>query len=289
MDFSNCKNDDFHTYSGKSKKTQIIYNNKSYLVKYRKKENGKDIFFDFSEYISCKIFESFGLETQNVILGEIKGKDCVACQNFLKDNEVLQEFSNFINNSAYGKEYSFEKILNTIDTHPNIFNKEDVKEKFWKMYILDSFLGNSNRSSSNWGFVVSAKQKYSKFSPIYSCGFCLYPQISDKEIDKILGDKKELETNILLFPASKIMKDNDNTQNSNYAQTINSLNYEGCNNAIKWFVNNLNFQKIDNIINNTVKLSNKRKKFYSIILRERFNYIIKPAYEKLNKLNEEKG
>lgn len=259
MDFSNCKNDDFHTYSGKSKKTQIIYNNKSYLIKYRKKENGKDIFFDFSEYISCKIFESFGLETQNVILGEIKGKDCVACQNFLKDNEVLQEFSNFINNSAYGKEYSFEKILNTIDTHPNIFNKENIKEKFWKMYILDSFLGNSNRSNSNWGFVVNAKEKYSKFSPIYSCGFCLYPQISDKEIDKILGNKKEIETNILLFPASKIMKDNDNTKNSNYAQTINSLNYNGCNNAIKWFVNNLNFQKIDNIINNTEKLSNKRK------------------------------
>lgn len=211
------------------------------------------------------------------------------CQNFLKDNEVLQEFSNFINNSAYGKEYSFEKILNTIDTHPNIFNKEDVKEKFWKMYILDSFLGNSNRSSSNWGFVVNAKEKYSKFSPIYSCGFCLYPQISDKEIDKILGNKKEIETNILLFPASKIMKDNDNTKNSNYAQTINSLNYNGCNNAIKWFVNNLNFQEIDNIINKTEKISNKRKKFYSIILRERFNYIIKPAYEKLKILNEEKG
>ncbi len=45
MDFSNCKNDDFHTYSGKSKKTQIIYNNKSYLVKYRKKKKMEKIFF----------------------------------------------------------------------------------------------------------------------------------------------------------------------------------------------------------------------------------------------------
>lgn len=44
MDFSNCKNDDFHTYSGKSKKTQIIYNNKSYLVKYRKKKKWKRYF-----------------------------------------------------------------------------------------------------------------------------------------------------------------------------------------------------------------------------------------------------
>lgn len=45
MDFSNSKNDDFHTYSGKSKKTQIIYNNKSYLVKYRKKKKMEKIFF----------------------------------------------------------------------------------------------------------------------------------------------------------------------------------------------------------------------------------------------------
>lgn len=85
------------------------------------------------------------------------------------------------------------------------------------------------------------------------------------------------------------MKDDENAKNSNYAQTINSLNYEGCNNAIKWFGDNLNFQKIDNIINNTEKISDNRKKFYSIILRERFNYIIKPAYEKLKILNEEKG
>lgn len=214
MDFSNCKNDDFHTYSGRNEKTQIIYNNKSYLVKYREKDHEKDVFCDFSEYISCKIFQSFGFETQNVILGEINGRDCVACENFLKYNEVLHEFSNFTNSSAYAsdKRYSFEKILNIIENHPNIFNKEDVKEKFWKMYVLDSFLGNFDRDGSNWGFVVNAKEKYSKFSPIYDCGSCLYPQMSDKEMDKILNDRKEIEARIFLFPASQIMRDDDNTK-----------------------------------------------------------------------------
>lgn len=40
MDFSNCKNDDFHTYSGKNEKTQIIYNNIAYksYIDMKKKE-----------------------------------------------------------------------------------------------------------------------------------------------------------------------------------------------------------------------------------------------------------
>ncbi len=62
MDFSNCKNDDFHTYSGKSKKTQIIYNNKSYLVKYRKKENGKDIFSTFLSTYLVKYLKALDLK-----------------------------------------------------------------------------------------------------------------------------------------------------------------------------------------------------------------------------------
>ena len=80
------------------------------------------------------------------------------------------------------------------------------------MYVLDSFLGNFDRHGGNWGFVVNAKEKYSKFSPIYDCGSCLYPQMSDKEMDKILNDKKEIEARIFLFAASQIMRDDDNTK-----------------------------------------------------------------------------
>lgn len=201
MDFSNCRNDDFHTYSGRNEKTQIIYNDKSYMVKYREKDHGKDVYCDFSEDIACKIFQSLGFETQNTILGELNGRDCVACENFLRDNEVLQEFSNFTNSSAYAtdKRYTFETIINTIDNHPNIFNKEEVKEKFWRMYVVDSFLGNFDRHGGNWGFVVNAKEKYSKFAPIYDCGSCLYPQMSDKEMDKVLNNRNEIEKNFMNF------------------------------------------------------------------------------------------
>lgn len=205
--------------------------------------------------IACKIFKSLGFETQNTILGELNGRDCVACENFLKENEVLQEFSNFTNSSAYAtdKRYTFETIINTIENHPNIFNKEEVKEKFWKMYVVDSFLGNFDRHGGNWGFVVNAKEKYSKFAPIYDCGSCLYPQMSDKEMDKVLNNRNEIEKRIYEFPLPQIMRTDDNNKKTSYAETINSLNYEGCNKAVEWFVKNVDFEKIDEIINNTEK------------------------------------
>lgn len=85
------------------------------------------------------------------------------------------------------------------------------------------------------------------------------------------------------------MRTDDNSKKTSYAETINSLNYEGCNKAVEWFVKTIDFEKIDNIINSTEKISNKRKKFYSTMLKERFNYIIKPAYEKMLEQNKDKS
>ena len=117
----------------------------------------------------------------------------------------------------------------------------------------------------------------------------LYPQMSDKEMDKVLNNRNEIEKRIYEFPLPQIMRTDDNNKKTSYAETINSLNYEGCNKAVEWFVKNVDFEKIDEIINNTEKISNKRKKFYSTMLKERFNYIIKPAYEKMLEQNKDKS
>ena len=102
------------------------------MVKYREKDHGKDVYCDFSKDIACKIFKSLGFETQNTILGELNGRDCVACENFLKDNEVLQEFSNFTNSSAYAtdKRYTFETIINTIENEWQV--EVEVNEVFYE-------------------------------------------------------------------------------------------------------------------------------------------------------------
>lgn len=245
------------------------------------------MYSDISEYIGCKIYESLGIETQNVIQGTYNGKSVVLCENFLKKGEVLQEFSDFTNSysKVKDKRYSFEKIINTIDKHQSIFNKEEVKKSFWRMYVVDSFLGNFDRHGRNWGFVVNEEKQYSKFSPIYDCGSCLYPQIGDKDIDRILKSDYEIKRRIFEFPTSQIVTNEGRTK-SNYYEIINSLESDDCNMAVEWFVENLNLNKIEDIINTTENISDKRKKFLNTMLNERYRYIIEPAYEKIKNIKE---
>jgi hypothetical protein len=277
MDFSNCKDDKFNFYSGNDKKRAIIYNDKSYMIKYRE----HDIYSDISEYIGCNIFKSLGFEVQNTILGEYNGADVVACENFLNDGDLLHEFSKLKNsyNINYSNELSFNDIMNIIDNHPNITNKDEIKDKFWKMYIIDSFIANFNRHSDNWGIITNpSKNKEATFSPIYDCGSCLYPKLNENDIDKILSNKNEIDMRIFTYPNSQSLIDK-----SNYFQTISNLKYDGCNKALKWFMENIDMNKIYNIINSTPKISEKRKKFYCAILNDRFNIILKSSYEKLLK------
>ena len=287
MDFTKCELDLYKTYSGKETKKSIIYNGKSHMLKFRWEDRGKEVYSDLSEFLGCSIYKAFGLETQNVILGEYEGKDVVVCENFLKKGEELQEFSNFTNSysDTVDKRYSFSEIIDTIENHPNIFDKKDVKEKFWKMYVMDAFLGNFDRHGGNWGFVVNSEEKYSKFAPIYDCGSCLYPQMSEKEMDNILKSDYEIKRRVFEFPNSQIVTNETRTK-SNYFSIINSLQYEECNESIEWFCKNLDFDKINNIIESVDKLSKKRKNFYKTMLKERYDYIIKPAHEKIKDLND---
>ena len=57
----------------------------------------------------------------------------------------------------------------------------------------DALLGNFEKANGNWGFLIDEKNKCAEIAPIYDCGSCLYPQLEDKDIDKILNDKNEIE------------------------------------------------------------------------------------------------
>ena len=73
IDFTNCT-EKINKFRGSEKKKTIEYNGKTYLLKFPDptREKGKSISYinnTISEYIGCKIYESAGIETQNVILG----------------------------------------------------------------------------------------------------------------------------------------------------------------------------------------------------------------------------
>ena len=109
-------------------------------------------------------------------------------------------------------------------------------------------------------------------------GSCLFPQASDEQMEEWLKAPEEMNKRTYIFPNSAL-KLNDKKINPH--DFINSLENEDLNKAILRIVPKINLNKINQIINDTLYISDIRKKFYQEIILKRYEEILLPAYEKL--------
>ena len=284
LDFSKAK-EELNSYRGSEKKKTLVYNNKRYLVKFPDpiREKNKNISYinnAFSEYIGSNIFKIAGFETQNTILGTYvyngKEKIVCGCEDFTDGNHVLYEFENLALSANPNKKIEtelsdimevLEEIYNMTDIHI-IFN-DNIKEKFWEMFVIDSLIGNTDRHNGNWGILVNARSDGATFSPIYDCGSCLNPILEDKQIEKI----NETELKNLAINCNSCLKENG--KKINYMTYIKSMKNEECNKAIFRVFKRIDIDKINKLIDSIDCISNKRKEFYKKIIEIRYNIIMK--------------
>ncbi len=258
-----------------------------------KNKNTKDKYYTngcISEHIGCLIFKCLGFNTQDTKLGiyTVDGKDklCVLCKDFETDNKKLFKFAEIknaiISSSENGFGVELTSVLEAIEEQENV-NSLILKSFYWDMFITDAFLGNFDRHNGNWGLLLDDVNKTSEIAPIYDCGSCLYPALSDEEMKKILNDPKEIEARIYVFPNS-ILKINDNK--INYFNYISSLKNKDCNEALKRIGRRIDLNKINKIIDEVEGISDIRKEFYKTMLRLRKEKIIDYS---LNLLYEKEG
>ena len=117
-------------------------------------------------------------------------------------------------------------------------------------------------------------------APIYDCGSCLYSQLTDEQMEVILQNKNEINNRIYHKPTSTIT---ENDKRINYYEFISSLKNKDCNEALKRIVMKINMEEIQQEIDNMPIISKIRRKFYKVILEERYEKILKNAYDKLMK------
>ena len=138
IDFTNCT-EKINKFRGSEKKKTIEYNGKTYLLKFPDptREKGKSISYinnTISEYIGCKIYESAGIETQNVILRTYVNDSGVskivcACEDFEKEDMKLYEFKNISLSDVeehIPKNLDLYQVLDTIDNSSLIKNKQEA-------------------------------------------------------------------------------------------------------------------------------------------------------------------
>ena len=210
-----------------------------------------------------------------------KEKIVCACEDFTDENHVLYEFENLALSINTDKKIGTEltDIIEVIEEinklkRINITIKDNIKEKFWDMFIIDSLIGNTDRHNGNWGLIVNTKINEAKFSPIYDCGSCLNPMLEDEEIEKI----NDTELKNLAVNCYSCIKEND--KKINYMTYIKNGKNAECNKAIKRIFKKIDINKINNFIDEITCMSIARKEFYKKIIYYRYE-ILKNVYEKL--------
>lgn len=277
IDFTNAI-EEFNNYKGSEKKKTLIYNNKKYLVKFPDpiREKNKNISYinnAFSEYVGSNIFKIAGFDTQNTILGkyEYNGKEKIvcACEDFTDDDNILYEFENLALSTNPDKKIETElsDIMEVLEESKNLIDVEEIKQKFWDMFVIDSIIGNTDRHNGNWGFLLNKKTGETRFSPIYDCGSCLNPMLEDEQIKNI----NETELKNLAMNCYSCLKENG--RKINYLSYIKQRNNEECKKGIERVLKNINLEKIENFIDDIECMPDIRKEFYKNIIKKRYDII----------------
>ena len=293
IDFTGCSVNKFKGYGGANgNKINIEYNGTSYMLKFPPVPTKSKVMSYtnscISEYLACHIFEMLGFIVQETLLGtytDKRGKEkvVVACKDFTADGKKLMEFAHLKNTcvdseqSGYGTELF--SIMKAIDEQ-SLVEPQKLKDFFWDMFVADAFLGNFDRHNGNWGILIDEKNQCADIAPIYDCGSCLYPQLDDLQMQKVLSDEKEIDQRVYVFPTSAIM---ENGKKISYFDTISSLKNEDCNQALKRIAEHIDMDKIGRMIEETPFLTEVQKDFYKIIISERKAKIIDYSMELLLK------
>lgn len=273
----------------------IIIDNEYYMLKLPSKTKVRTKLSyrnsSITEHISCLIINSIGLEVQETILGtyttlnsngQMKEYIGVACKDFVPKDCDFIEFTKINNRVArpksQNKSVSLEKILYTIENQKNYnISALTMKDFFWKQFVVDTLLANFDRNNSNWGIIYNESGSKDKMAPIYDCAGCLFPQADDKEMRRILNDKLALIQSTYEFPKSVLTINNNRIRPYDvFISTNNQIILE----ALKYVVDRVDMSKISNIINSTPYIDNLQKDFYTAIIENRLEQVLKYCLER---------
>ncbi len=289
IDFSNCKINDISDYGGSDRKFGIYYNDTPYMIKFAEKTEKKNelatssINNCISEYIGSRIAKSVGIPAHDTLLGYYNGELVVACKDFCDINHVSHEFSYYMrknyDSKEIGKTPKLEQIYNVIENDPAFYNiKDDAIKRYWDTFVIDALTANFDRHKGNWSYLVDKNSGKTSLAPTYDYGSTMYPSISDEGIDDIIHDSKKICERIFVFPNAALLINNKKTS---YNDMLSSNYNTDCNKSVLDIVPRISREKINNIIDSTPLISEKRKAFYKIMAECREILLLKPAYNNI--------
>jgi hypothetical protein len=290
IDFTNAKIDKLRMYGGSNgSKIGIIYQEEKYMLKFPPRPAlTTEMSYTkrcISEYVACNIFQTLGIDAQQTLLGRYNDKIVVACKDFETDGFILRDFAQLKNtiidssHNGYGTE--LDDILETIQKQ-QLISPVELESAFWNMFAADTLLGNFDRHNGNWGFLINNASGEVKIAPIYDCGSCLYPQISENMMKHIIDNREEINKRLFVYPTSAL---HQGGKKVNYYQFLSTTEINESIEALKRVNETIDLAKINAVIENTPYISDIYKQFLQTMIKERKECIIDKALEHIQNRN----
>lgn len=313
MNFDDCKRPDIsmqNHYGGASgNKEHVLIDNENYFIKYPNRLGNvySNINLSYSnsplcEYIGSHIYEILGFNVHKTILGisEKRGHVLVACKDFLKNGDRLDEFKNIKvsyaptfddNEDTSGNGCNLDNVLEIIQNNNFLKSIPQVEEHFWDMFVVDALIGNTDRNNGNWG-IVRHVNGINEISPVYDNGNSFNNKWDDEKFKVFINDSTRFKNEAYTGKLCIFTKtdNNANEKNLNPFKIIASQKYDKLNKSICKIVP-LIYQNNDEIINLINEIPNEwkdikiisdtQKKFYRDILRLRYNDIFRVVHNNI--------
>ena len=272
-------------YGGSDRKrTVMLDDGKKYLLKFpdpsREKHSELSYISNvYSEYIGCKIIESIGLPVQKVILGEYTDergitKIACACEDVRLPGETMHEIEKLQLGSLDPEEkeaITFKGIERIFDKLSSVIDRDVLSRHFYRMFIADTLIVNSDRHNGNWAVLSSASVV--RLCPIYDCGSSLAPLLAEHELTPHNIERCALD-------AVSALRD-ENGARIKYTHLFRNELLPEIAEALKSVLPAVNLQKVEKIIQDTEKISPQRKAFYIGIINLQYERVLLPALEKV--------
>lgn len=280
------------------RKMGICYKDDNYILKFPgnlKEQQMKNINLSYSnspvcEYIGSKIYEIIGMDVHETILGTRNGKTVVACKDFLDEGDRLYEFDkikvtfepHFLDsngNETNGVGVDLYEILMTIKEHPILADINDVELYFWKMFVMDAWIGNPDRNNSNWGIIIKADGR-KRLAPVYDNGNCFNCKWDDAKMEQVISDARTVQAEA--FSGRRCIFELNGKKVNPY-QMIEKREYATCDEALEKLMPAMHVKlgEIQEMIDDIPVISEVQKKFYKVMLQTRLDKVFMPVYQEI--------
>lgn len=161
IDISTWEDDRMADYGGYTRKCgKIDENGTRWMVKFEKKHSFKSAPLNlFNQHINSEILHILGFSAQKTFLGICDDYLVLCCKNFVPEGSKLITFDVFLRQSYNSYELTeftdldqFEHVLNEHELLH--LYKDKLTKSFWDMVVLDVFLMNLERTTTDYGYLI---------------------------------------------------------------------------------------------------------------------------------------